>query len=232
MPELIPAILPKSFAELEEKVRLVCGLVDTVQIDFCDGTFVPNQTGPFTEKGGNGVKGRKRKDEKGEKGKGLPHREEIDFEAHLMVTEPLALIATLVKNGFSRVLVHAERVSPEVFADLIHEWRGAVEIGAVLKLETPIEAIDSFAHELKTLQLMGIAHIGKQGEPFDARVVARVRGAHARFPHLTVAVDGGVSLKNASALIAAGASRLVVGSAIFGAPDPRAAIEQFKNLLY
>lgn len=231
--EIIPAILPKTFRDLEEKIALVRGLVETVQIDFCEGGFFLRQPLPFTDA--------------------------LDYEAHLMVTEPLALIPSLVKIGFSRILVHVESFEKgatgatgatgakgangetgakgetggnggEVFAELIHEWRGAIEVGAALKIETPLETVGSFAHELSCLQLMGIAHIGRQGQLFDERVVARVGEAHARFPHLAIAVDGGVSLQNARALLDVGASRLVVGSAIFGADNPRAAIEQFKQL--
>ncbi len=141
-------------------------------------------------------------------------RTEMFLEAHLMVADPIALIPDLVKAGFSRILIQAESVSPEVFAELIHEWRGSVEIAPSLEIDTSLDALSSFAHELKTVQLMGIAHIGKQGEPFDERVVARVGALHTKYPHLTIAVDGGVNKKNAKMLTDAGAARLVVGSAL------------------
>lgn len=203
--EIIPAILPKTFREIEEKLMLVRGLVDTVQIDFCEGGFFMHQPLPFPS--------------------------EFDFEAHLMVSDPRSLMDDIVRAGFSRVLVQVEELPAEAFAELIHEWRGSVAIAPSLEIKTPLSAIDSFAHELKSVQLMGIAHIGKQGEPFDERVVARVGEAHARFPHFAIAVDGGVSLQSAPALLAAGASRLVVGSVIFGADNPRAAIAQLKSLV-
>lgn len=205
MTEIIPAIIPQDLTDLTQKLELVKGLVDTVQIDFCEGGFLPNQPLPFTDM--------------------------LDYEAHLMVAEPLTRLSSLAKIGFSRVLIHVETLSAEVFAETIHEWRAVCEIGAAVEIETSLSAIDSFAHELKTIQLMGIAHIGRQGEPFDERVIARVREAHARFPRLMIAVDGGVSLANARALLDAGASRLVVGSAIFGAPDAKDAIAQFKSLI-
>ena len=203
--EIIPAILPKDLNDLTQKLELVKELVDTMQIDFCEGGFMPSQSLPFTDA--------------------------LDYEAHLMVPDPRPLIDDLVRAGFLRILVQVEALSAESFADAIHEWRGSVEIGPSLEIETPLEALSSFAHELKTIQLMGIAHIGKQGEPFDARVVARVREAHARFPHLVIAVDGGVSLANARALTDAGATRLVVGSAIFSVPDVKTALVRFKQMV-
>ncbi len=127
--------------------------------------------------------------------------------------------------------MQVESLSAESFADAIHEWRGSVEIGPSLEIDTPLEAIDSFAHEISCLQLMGIAHIGTQGQPFDERVIARAREARAKFPKLALAVDGGVSLANARSLLDAGASRLVAGSAIFGAPDIADAIKRFQDLI-
>lgn len=205
MTEIISAVIPKNLTDLTQKLELVKGLVDTVQIDFCEGGFVASQP--------------------------LPCTDTLDYEAHLMVPDPCSRIDDLVRAGFSRILVQVEALSAESFADTIHEWRGSVEVAPSLELGTPLAAIDSFAHEISCLQLMGIAHIGTQGQPFDERVVARVREAREHFPRLTIAVDGGVSLLNARTLLDAGASRLVVGSAIFGAESPRAAIVQLKSLV-
>lgn len=204
MTEITPAIIPRDLTDLTQKLELVKGLVDTVQIDICDGGFVPSQPLPFTDV--------------------------FDYEAHLMIPAPLALIPSLVQMRCVRILIQVETLSAETFADAIHEWRGSVEIAPSLTLGTPLEAVGSFAHELFCLQLMGIAHIGTQGQPFDERAIARAREAHTRFPRLTIAVDGGVSLANAHALLDAGASRLVVGSAIFGSDNPKDVIEKFKQL--
>ncbi len=51
------------------------------------------------------------------------------------------------------------------------------------------------------------------------------------YPGLPISIDGGVSLETATDLIAAGADRLVVGSAIFGSENVIQAVEDFKNLL-
>ena len=59
MIEIIPAIIPKDLPDLTRKIELVKGLVDTVQIDVCDGKFAPNTTWPLTEKGKMGEKGEK-----------------------------------------------------------------------------------------------------------------------------------------------------------------------------
>ena len=51
--EIIPAVLPKDFSELEEKVQMVVGLADTVQVDICDGKFVPTTTWPHKRRDEN-----------------------------------------------------------------------------------------------------------------------------------------------------------------------------------
>jgi pentose-5-phosphate-3-epimerase len=48
--EIIPAILPRDFAEIEEKVELIKGLCPLVQIDICDGKFVTSTTWPQTQR--------------------------------------------------------------------------------------------------------------------------------------------------------------------------------------
>ncbi len=187
--ELIPAILPKDQSDLIQKLAALPRDAKSVHIDFVN----PPPTPSFIKEGAKGV----------------------DFlEAHLMVADPLVCIPDLVKNGFSRVLIHAEAVSAEVFAETIHEWRDAIEIGAALKIETPLDSLSSFVHELQTIQLMGIAHLGRQGEPFDERVIGRVLQLHHTYPNHIISVDGGVNKENAKRLTAAGAKRLVVGSAI------------------
>lgn len=206
MIEIIPAILPKDFSDLRDKLEVVKGLVKTMHIDFCENALLAKC---FLQKSSGRAAGGAQPDILKKH-----FAKRFFLEAHLMMSHPQEHISTLIKAGFSRVLVQVEAISAEAFAEMIHEWRGATEIGAVLKIETPLSAIDSFVHELKTVQLMGIAHIGSQGQPFDERVIPRVRALHTARPHLTIAVDGGVNKKNAKMLANAGAARLVVGSAI------------------
>lgn len=53
--EIIPAILPKNYEDLKEKLSKVRSLVDVVQVDICDGVFVPSITWPFYGKGNKGT---------------------------------------------------------------------------------------------------------------------------------------------------------------------------------
>ena len=51
MAEITPAILEKDFSEVKNKLTFLCGRTKCVQIDFCDGIYVPHQTWPFTSGG-------------------------------------------------------------------------------------------------------------------------------------------------------------------------------------
>ncbi len=76
---------------------------------------------------------------------------------------------------------------------------------------------------------MGIAHIGYQGEPFDERVIDKIREFHNAHPEIMISVDGGVTLDNAPDLVAVGVKRLVSGSAIFENGNIADTIEMFKS---
>lgn len=48
--EIVPAILEKNFSHIKEKIEKVCDIAKTVQIDVCDGLFVPSTTWPYGKK--------------------------------------------------------------------------------------------------------------------------------------------------------------------------------------
>jgi ribulose-phosphate 3-epimerase len=105
------------------------------------------------------------------------------------------------------------------------EWKaaGAKEVGVSLLLDTPLSTIEEYADMLDVVQLMSIAKVGAQGQPFDESIFSRIEELHAMYPDMMVAVDGGVAESNVEALTRAGANRLCVGSAISKAESPAAA---------
>jgi len=53
MAEIVPAILEKNYSEIKNKLTFLRGRTRCVQLDFCDGNFVHNQTWPFATGGLN-----------------------------------------------------------------------------------------------------------------------------------------------------------------------------------
>lgn len=220
--EIIPAILPAHFAELEQKVAQVRAAsiaeLTTIQIDICDGKYTPVATWPY-RKPDQSFEAILREE------RGLPGWEDFDFEIDLMVCEPEKLVADWLTAGASRIIIHLDALSADTAVGLaelgriIDSTRGLVEIGIAVGVETSSEKIVAVATKYKddisVVQCMGIARAGFQGQSFDERVMAKIAEVKALFPGVPVSVDGGVSLDTVGRLAEAGVARVVAGSAIF-----------------
>jgi ribulose-phosphate 3-epimerase len=212
--EIIPAIIGETSGEVKEKIEKVKGLVNWVQIDVVDGKFAePESWG--TKIGDNLHLW---------EGENLPK-----IEIHLMVENPQLLLDDWVSTSVDRVLIHAE--SKDDIKKLVEGVKKiGTQVGVALKLETDVSVIEPYAKELDVVQLLSIATIGKYGASFDEAVYEKIKNLRARYPDVTIEIDGGVGLDNAKQLIEAGAENLVIGSAIFKSGNIPDAIEQFKSL--
>lgn len=230
--EIIPAILPKDYEELEGRISDITGLVKTVQVDVCDGQFTPGPSWPY-----------KKEDESFKKiiseSDGLPGWESLDYEIDLMVNNPIEVVQDWVSAGAVRLVIHAE--SRGDIRETILQIKDQVEVGLALNEETPLSEVSKYIdiftaqpleyEEKKNgffVQLMGIDNIGFQGQQFDERVIGRTKELRKMYPDLIISIDGGVSLSNAKKLVEAGANRLVVGSAIFNSDNIYEAVSKLK----
>lgn len=225
---IIPAILPASREDLDERLVRLRGITNRVQVDIVDGRFVTPPTWPYAD-GGTGLA----VDDV------LPELGAFRFEVDLMVEHPEDVIGAWVHAGASRITVHAEttRKLPQVVSDFETKYGhdkafapGLFAFGLATNIATDTALIEPYLDRCDYVQFMGIATIGKQGEPFDERVIKKVRAFHRAHPDMPIQVDGGVSLATAPALLAAGASRLVVGSAFWRSSDLSQALRDFTEL--
>jgi ribulose-phosphate 3-epimerase len=229
--EIIPAILPKDFAELEEKIGLVKGLVPLVQVDVCDGKFTPKPCWPYKKQDDNFAAILREE-------RGLPSWQDVDYEMDLMISDPEKELENWVLSGAKRLIIHFESLkipgnpltAAERMENIIAELQGRVEIGIAIGLDTPVDDITPFIHDIDVVQCMGIAKIGFQGQDFNPLVLEKIRELKERFPERAVSVDGGVSIETAGMLRDAGADRLIVGSAIFDNENVVDAYEKFENI--
>lgn len=229
MIEIIPAILPQTYKDIENGVSKVHALAPTVQIDFCDGRFVSTKTWWF-----NG-KDTARKDAILSEQEGLPLWDSTNYEFDLMVENPLEHIDTFIALGPSKIIFHKKSVSVEdlqrFFETLPEVTRQIISFGIALQLDDDPLEIAPLVPYLKRIQCMGIEHIGVQGNPFSDKAVDMVKKLHELYgASVRISVDGGVNDSNIPALVAAGARRLVVGSAIFQSVDPHGTIEMLQAL--
>jgi Pentose-5-phosphate-3-epimerase len=228
---IVPAILPKSRDDLDEKLFRLRGLVDSVQVDIVDGRFVTPATWPYQDHP-NGTRG--------PSADTFPFLGEIAFEVDLMVEEPEHVIRHWLEAGSSRVTIHAEttRMLPKLMDDLAttygHDKSFApdlISFGLAINVSTDVALIEPFLQQCDFIQFMGIAKIGKQGEPFDKRVLAKISAFKKKYPDMPIQVDGGVSLETAPSLLEAGVSRLVVGSDLWKAPDLAGQLKKLEGMV-
>lgn len=228
MSAIIPAILPSSREDLTEKLVRLQGVVDEVQIDIVDGTAGGHAAWPYSH-GTSGI----------EETVLVPYLGQLRFEADLMVENPAQDIERWIAAGATRITVHAETTPnlPQLVRDIKTRYGhdksfapGLLSFGLAINVGTDISLIEPYLHECDYVQFMGIAHIGKQGEPFEPRVLSKIATFHSAYPDVLIQIDGGVSLETAPQLLQAGASRLVVGSALWKDPNVRGTVDEFRAM--
>lgn len=225
MIEIIPAIMPRNWQDLEKEVERIAPFVKSVQIDAMDGRFVKSKSWPYMKRRDNDDIFKQLQIED----MGLPFWQKVDYEVDLMIDKPEEEIENWIAAGASRVVVHIESTKKmSEIADMIGE---RVDLGIALNIDTPTEEILPYLESIKFVQFMGIDTIGLQGQTFDERVVDKIREFHNAHPEIAISVDGGVGFENAHDLVEAGASRLVSGSVIFESEDPASAIENLKKIV-
>lgn len=226
---IVPAILPTSRHDLDEKLARLVGIAQEVQIDIVDGVFASPPTWPYAEA----------HTEFGDVGE-LPFLDDFHYEMDLMVKDPELLTGSWISAGATRILAHLESTTylPRLITDLKvkygHEKGFASDLlsfGLAVNIETSLELLEPYLAETDYVQFMGIKSIGKQGQPFATEVLNKIAVFHGKHPDMPIQVDGGVNLESASLLLGAGVSRLVVGSALWRAPDLRIAYQQFVDLI-
>jgi len=239
MIEIIPAVLPKNYEDLKNKIALVRGVTPVVQVDICDGNYVPRVTWPFLSKSSEIGLSENDLDEHFRRilneQEGMPFWEDVDFELDLMVRDAVENFDIYTKIGPKRIIFHLEAVGDlEEFKNFLEGIdtyiRDIIEIGVAISPTTPTEKIFPLVHNVDFVQVMGIDHEGVQGEKFDEKCLEHIKTLKEKFPDLVIAVDGGVDFETAPALVSAGADRLAIGSAIFNSDDIIDTIERFRNL--
>ena len=222
--------MPDNYEDFVSKATRVQGLAPLAQIDIMDGAFVKSKSWPYSE---GGTKKEPHFVALMSQDEGMPFWDELDYEIDLMIGEPEKHIDEWLPLGASRLIFHIESIKDfELF--FAHDmWKeGArdiggekvVELGLALNPDTSLDTILPYMEKIDFVQCMGIARIGYQGQPFDERVLTQINQLRVKYPNLPISVDGGVNIETAALLKQAGATRLVAGSAIFGASDVSEAI--------
>jgi ribulose-phosphate 3-epimerase len=210
---IVPSILSADFNRLGEQVReAVDAGADRIQVDVMDGHFVPNfSMGPqFVA--------------------AVKRVADVPVEAHLMVERPELFVAAFVKAGADVVIVQVE--STYSLYRVVHSITEAGARAAVaLNPGTPVESLREIAPYVSEINVMTVEP-GFGGQKFIDSSPAKIRRVRELAPNVEIEVDGGIDPDTAPLCVAAGASVLVAGSAVFGHPDgPGAGIGALRSAL-
>lgn len=210
-----PSVLSANFTRLGEDCRRVLEAgADMIHFDVMDGQFVDNIS--F----------------------GLPvleslHRDLPDavMDVHLMISHPLRFIRRFQEAGASYLTVHVE-TTDNLPATLAAIHGCGCKAGMAINPDTPVEALFPYLEQLELILVMGVEP-GHGGQPFDPRALDKLEALRAecarRGLEPLLSVDGGVKPgSTAPQCVAAGATALVAGSAVFNAEDVPAAVRGLK----
>jgi ribulose-phosphate 3-epimerase len=210
---LAPSILTADFAALGVAIAaLERGGADLLHVDVMDGHFVPNITiGPPVVRS-------------------LRKAATIPLDVHLMIEEPDRYVEDFVRAGASMISVHAE-VLPHLHRTIqLIKGLGA-RAGVAINPSTPVAALEEIAEDLDHVLVMSV-NPGFGGQTFIARSESKIQAVRRLLDRAgnsaPIEVDGGIDLTNIGRVVAAGASILVVGNAIFGTGDPERATREMK----
>lgn len=145
----------------------------------------------------------------------------LPVDVHLMIVEPERHLEAFAAAGATSIAVHAEACSH--LYQVIQRIRSLGLLPSVaLNPATPPGAIEWILASVSSALVMTVEP-GSGGQPFIPEMLAKIRALadlrRARGLRFEIAVDGGIGPKTASAVVEAGASILIAGTAVFGAAE-------------
>jgi ribulose-phosphate 3-epimerase len=202
---IAPSILSADFARLGEQVATVMDAgARVIHVDVMDGHFVPPITiGPLIVSalagqvhGAGGV-----------------------LDVHLMIERPERHVQAFADAGADSITIHFE-ATPHVSYALRAVHDAGCRAGLALNPGTPATAVIDVAGELDHVLCMTV-NPGWGGQSFIEASIGKIERLRQLIPaDRTIEVDGGVDTVTAPRCVDAGASLLVAGSHVFGAPNP------------
>ena len=211
---IIPAIIPQSYDDLVQTIALLQGLPE-VHVDVVDGKFVSAISWPYKEND--------------DVSKAYELLRPFSLEVDLMVENPLRAAEAWLKAGADQLVFHIETIEAKVLERFTQTHD--VTVGVAMSRVTPSENLFPYLPFVEYVQVMGIATIGAQGQPFDSSAIERIKTIQKKYPAMPISIDGSVNKDTLPLLKKLGLHRFILGSAIVGTKNPKKAYQDFTELV-
>ncbi|MGQ0704036.1 MAG: ribulose-phosphate 3-epimerase [Gemmatimonadales bacterium] len=213
-PRIAPSVLSADLDRLAEQIAQVeQGGAEWLHVDVMDGRFVPNLTfgAPVI--------------------RALGRLTRLPLDVHLMVVEPERYLEEYADLGVANFTFHPEAtIHVDRHLARIHE-RG-MKAGLALNPASPLALIEEVLDEVDLVLVMTV-NPGFGGQDYIEAGTDKIRRVRQlltrRNSPATLEVDGGITVETIRRAWDAGADTFVVGTAVFGAPDPGRAVVKLKE---
>ena len=213
-PVVLPSLLGCDFGNLAQEVaHLEAAGVKAIHLDVMDGHFVPNLSFGLVLV------------------EAVRRLTDLTLDVHLMISNPREYISRYIEAGADLLTIHTEVVDDA--RPLLEEIRSlGAGAGLALNPPTPVATIEAALPACDFVLVMSVMP-GFGGQEFNEVTLDKLSSIRSQAgDHVLLEVDGGVNDETISACVEAGASMLVVGSAITGQDDYRAEVAQLTQLAH